>query len=491
MPARSAIRSSVKTAEAGAHKSDRKLLALDLADEESVRAEVARIGTPVVVQPMIRGGVELLAGVVQDPVFGPLVAFGVGGVFAELIGDAQFRLAPLTDVDAHELVTTGKAGRLVAGYRDKPAADAAALEDVLLRALPARGVPSRDRRARPQSRHRARSRLRRGRCAHPPAAARAARARQDLVAMSERVLALSALAAVVVGGVLRLVGLEAAGNALWAVSVAVILVPFDLVGAPLAPARRRRGRRDRSRVDGRCARARAVRGRRGDRPDAGGRERARGAREQACEPGSSRSSSSGRRGSPIAVRDGRLDEVPVEELGVGDAVVVRSGDVVPADGIVTGEAAVLDESALTGEPMPVLHERGDPVAQRDVERRRRVRAARFEAGGGERLCRDRQARAGGGDAACAVRPHGRPLRDRLSAGHDRGRRRRVGSLGRPGQGAGRVRRRHAVPADPGRADRVALGRLARRAGRRDRQGRRRDRAARHASAPRSWTRRAR
>ena len=66
---------------------------------------------------MVQGGVELLAGVVQDPVFGPLVAFGPGGVLAELIGDAQFRIAPLTDVDADELVRTGKAGRLVAGFR--------------------------------------------------------------------------------------------------------------------------------------------------------------------------------------------------------------------------------------------------------------------------------------------------------------------------------------------------------------------------------------
>ena len=59
-----------------------------------------------------RGGAELLAGVVQDPVFGPLVAFGPGGVFAELIGDAPFRIAPLTDVDAEELVTRrqGRAG---------------------------------------------------------------------------------------------------------------------------------------------------------------------------------------------------------------------------------------------------------------------------------------------------------------------------------------------------------------------------------------------
>ena len=93
----------------------------------------ARIGCPVIVQPMLRGGVELLAGLVQDPLFGPLVAFGPGGVLAELIGEASFRIAPLTDVDAEELVSTGKAGRLVAGFRGAPAADAAALADLLHR----------------------------------------------------------------------------------------------------------------------------------------------------------------------------------------------------------------------------------------------------------------------------------------------------------------------------------------------------------------------
>jgi acyl-CoA synthetase (NDP forming) len=82
---------------------------------------------------MVTGGAELLAGVVQDPVFGPLVAFGPGGVFAELIGEAQFRIAPLTRADAEELVRTGKAGRLVEGFRGKPAADAGALVDLVLR----------------------------------------------------------------------------------------------------------------------------------------------------------------------------------------------------------------------------------------------------------------------------------------------------------------------------------------------------------------------
>jgi acyl-CoA synthetase (NDP forming) len=74
-----------------------------------------------------------LAGAVQDPVFGPLVAFGPGGVLAELIGEAQFRLAPLTDHDAEELVRFGKAGRLVAGFRGAPPADESALVDLLLR----------------------------------------------------------------------------------------------------------------------------------------------------------------------------------------------------------------------------------------------------------------------------------------------------------------------------------------------------------------------
>ena len=116
----------VKTALPGAHKTELGGLALDLADEAAVRAAAQRIGLPVIVQPMIMGVAELLAGVVQDPVFGPLVAFGPGGVLAELIGEAGFRIAPLTDVDAEELVTTGKAGRLVGGFRGAPPADSAA-----------------------------------------------------------------------------------------------------------------------------------------------------------------------------------------------------------------------------------------------------------------------------------------------------------------------------------------------------------------------------
>ena len=123
----------VKTALAGAHKTDIDGLALDLDDEEAVRAAVSRIGTPALVQPMVAGSAELLAGIVQDPVFGPLVAFGPGGVLAELIGEAGFRIAPLTDQDAEELVLGGKTGKLVRGFRGKPAADAGALVDLVHR----------------------------------------------------------------------------------------------------------------------------------------------------------------------------------------------------------------------------------------------------------------------------------------------------------------------------------------------------------------------
>ena len=84
-----------------------------------MRRAAERIGGPVVVQPYLAGSAELLAGVVQDPVFGPLVAFGPGGTLAELIGSARFALAPLTDVDVEVALTTGKAARLLAGWRGR------------------------------------------------------------------------------------------------------------------------------------------------------------------------------------------------------------------------------------------------------------------------------------------------------------------------------------------------------------------------------------
>jgi acetyl coenzyme A synthetase (ADP forming)-like protein len=127
----------VKTAAPGVHKTEIGGVLLDLRTEDAVREGSDTLlrahAAPVIVQPLLRGATELLAGVVQDPVFGPLVAFGPGGALAELIGEASFRLAPLSDHDALELVHGGKAGRLVAGFRGAEPADADALTDLVLR----------------------------------------------------------------------------------------------------------------------------------------------------------------------------------------------------------------------------------------------------------------------------------------------------------------------------------------------------------------------
>jgi acetyl coenzyme A synthetase (ADP forming)-like protein len=86
-----------------------------------------------VVQEMAAGGTECLVGVVTDPTFGPLIAFGLGGVMAEVIGDVGFRLHPLTDIDADELIDASRAARLMRGFRGSPPADVLSLRDLLLR----------------------------------------------------------------------------------------------------------------------------------------------------------------------------------------------------------------------------------------------------------------------------------------------------------------------------------------------------------------------
>lgn len=85
------------------------------------------------VQEMAPAGVELLVGVVHDPLFGPVLACGAGGTTAELLGDVQVRLTPVTDVDAREMLSSLRTYRLLQGYRGTPAADLASVEDVLLR----------------------------------------------------------------------------------------------------------------------------------------------------------------------------------------------------------------------------------------------------------------------------------------------------------------------------------------------------------------------
>ena len=85
------------------------------------------------VEPMVAGGTEVMVGVTQDPLFGPLIAVGLGGIHVEVLGDVCFRVTPLTDDAAAEMVRSIRGYRLFQGYRGHPPADVAAIENVLLR----------------------------------------------------------------------------------------------------------------------------------------------------------------------------------------------------------------------------------------------------------------------------------------------------------------------------------------------------------------------
>jgi acetyltransferase len=87
----------------------------------------------VLVQEMVTGGVEAILGVVNDPLFGPAVMFGLGGIFAEVLKDITFRLAPVTLSAAREMIAEIKGYPVLAGARGKPPADTAALADAIVR----------------------------------------------------------------------------------------------------------------------------------------------------------------------------------------------------------------------------------------------------------------------------------------------------------------------------------------------------------------------
>jgi acetate---CoA ligase (ADP-forming) len=127
------------------HKTEIGGVHLNVGDEQAVRSSFeliqARLAQQhkqeamdgVLVQPMLSGTAEVMAGVTNDPLFGPLIAFGLGGIHVEILGDVRFRITPLTDRDATEMVREIRGYRLLQGYRGHPEADVEAIEAVLLR----------------------------------------------------------------------------------------------------------------------------------------------------------------------------------------------------------------------------------------------------------------------------------------------------------------------------------------------------------------------
>jgi acetyl coenzyme A synthetase (ADP forming)-like protein len=122
------------------HKTEVGGVALDLPTGAAVFDAYERMSsalgdamTGALVQLMAPSGVETIVGVSQDPAFGPIVMFGLGGVTAELLDDVAFRLAPLSDRDAEELIGEPRSAALLFGYRGAAPSDVAALSDLLLR----------------------------------------------------------------------------------------------------------------------------------------------------------------------------------------------------------------------------------------------------------------------------------------------------------------------------------------------------------------------
>jgi acetyl coenzyme A synthetase (ADP forming)-like protein len=122
------------------HKSDVGGVRLALATDEEVKAAAldmqTRLGeslTGFLVQEMAPAGVEMIAGVIQDAQFGPVLSCGLGGVLVEIAADMAFRLHPLGARDAREMVDELRGARLLRGFRGAPPADEAALHEVLLR----------------------------------------------------------------------------------------------------------------------------------------------------------------------------------------------------------------------------------------------------------------------------------------------------------------------------------------------------------------------
>jgi acetyltransferase len=87
----------------------------------------------VLVQEMVKDGVEAILGVTNDPLFGPAVMFGLGGIFAEVLKDVSFRLAPVTPSVAREMVEEIAGYPVLAGARGRPRADIEALVDAIVR----------------------------------------------------------------------------------------------------------------------------------------------------------------------------------------------------------------------------------------------------------------------------------------------------------------------------------------------------------------------
>ncbi len=127
------------------HKSDAGGVRVGLKNKTEVRKAFREIITSVrqkypaaniqgvSVQSMARPGVEIIIGMTKDPQFGPVLMFGLGGIFVEVLKDVSFRIVPLTRRDAREMIREIRGYPLLEGYRGQEPANIPLLEDLLLK----------------------------------------------------------------------------------------------------------------------------------------------------------------------------------------------------------------------------------------------------------------------------------------------------------------------------------------------------------------------
>ena len=127
------------------HKTEIGGVMLDLRTEKEVRDAFRELRSrverdrgeidefSVAIQQMVTGGIETVMGMTTDPSFGPLIMFGLGGIYVEIMKDVAFRINPLTNVHARDMIRSLKSYPLLKGYRGAPPVDIATVEETLLR----------------------------------------------------------------------------------------------------------------------------------------------------------------------------------------------------------------------------------------------------------------------------------------------------------------------------------------------------------------------
>ncbi|MFH1422020.1 MAG: acetate--CoA ligase family protein [Planctomycetota bacterium] len=123
------------------HKSDRGGVILNIGDESELLQGLKLLNSrfkpeeisAILVQKMIKGGKETIIGMTQDPTFGPLIMFGLGGIYVEVLKDVSFRIHPLTDIDIAEMIKSIRGYPLLTGTRGEEAVDIDQLKSAIMR----------------------------------------------------------------------------------------------------------------------------------------------------------------------------------------------------------------------------------------------------------------------------------------------------------------------------------------------------------------------